>query len=195
MRVLGERVLGTGLLLVLLAAPLQAQSDTWWVRVGLGAGWSQLATPPGESIPGEPVEVVTEEDQHVGPVGFFGVGRMLGDQLAVGLEAGGWTGDTEVGSYLARRTQVWLHGVVKLYPKASRFFVKGGFGVGRLKIEGTPEAPEVGDSSLGYLLGVGYEAPVGRMLVLTPYVGAAWIHDFEAGRPRVVLAGMTLGFR
>lgn len=139
------------------AAAVTAQESAregFWGSVGAGYGAAELTCSNCGDL-----------DREGSFSGFLVMGATLNPSLLIGLEVDGWV-KTINGDPLRLGG---LSGIVQWYPSRSMgLFVKGGVGMayarGDLRF---PTSVFVDDAGLGYLLGVGYDFPVGG-LSITP---------------------------
>lgn len=174
-----------------------AEAGRPYARIGVGPGWSVLGRPLPPSPDSGPIANIAEEQRFLGLSVFMGLATEINRHVSIGLEANGWTGIPEPGSPTAtRRTQLGLHGVSYLYPMAEGgFFVKGGLGLGVLVIDTLDGGGKDWGAGLGYLIGTGYDIPVGDETVLTPYLDVPFVRRFRDGVPNVIQMGLALGRR
>lgn len=185
--------LGEACISGVVAQSQPAEAGQTTARFGIGPGWSLLGTPPAD---GSNSVIATEEERRfLGISGFVGFTREVGGQFSLGLEASGWTGTTDVPSWTEkRRTQLGLHGVGYFYPTVqTRFFVKGGLGLGVVAIDTVDGGSEDSGLGVGLLMGVGYDIPVGSKTVLSVYLDVPFVRRFRDGVPNVIQMGLALG--
>ncbi|HEX9631015.1 MAG TPA: hypothetical protein VGA02_01025 [Gemmatimonadales bacterium] len=139
-----------------LAGPLGAQGleavnrhERKGFFIGFGFGYGGLSAEGADGTEG-------------GVSGMLRIGGTLSQKLLIGVETNGWT-KSEGGATLSFGT---LTGAVQFYPAANAgFFLSGGAGLATITLTGFD--PEYG---LGVLLGLGYDARVGRNFSITPFL-------------------------
>ena len=150
------RVVCTALALCLAAAPARAQEPSgFWASAGLGTGMHQLSCD------------VCLGEYNGGWAARVALGGTLSDHLRLGGEVQGWTD----GSEGIRSTFLAVAPTLYWYPSPARtrYFVMGGVGLARFRASDSTDA--LSASSLGVMLGVGYEVRIGRAYALTPFAG------------------------
>lgn len=139
------------------AATMHAQTDEaprragFWIGLGLGHG--SLGCEDCGSREG-------------GLSGNFRLGGTVSPKFLLGVESNGWYKE-ESGVTL---TMANFSAVGVFYPsETGGFHLKGGLGISRieLSVSGFGSESETGG---GAILGLGYDAPVGRSFSLTPYL-------------------------
>lgn len=146
------RVAGIAALAALLATPLAAQRtrEGFWFSGGLGYGSLGCQDCDGREGGGS---------------GMIALGGSVSQNVLLGASLNGWT-KTESGVTLSAGA---VMAAVRLYPSSTGgFFLTGGLGVGNLDLEisGLGSASETG---WGAMLGVGFDARIGRNVSLTPF--------------------------
>jgi len=145
-------------LTVAFAATLPAQQPDrqgFWGSIGGGFGAAKLGCDNCGST--------SRENSFAG---FLVLGAALTPSVLIGLEVDGWL-KTINGDPLRLGA---VTGMLQWYPSSSLgLFVKGGAGLsyarGDLRF---PTSVFLDDAGLGYLLGVGFDVPVGSGLAVTP---------------------------
>jgi hypothetical protein len=161
MAAIRDRIVGVVLCLAaagFLSATAHAQQPArqgFWGSVGGGYGTAKL----GCSNCGD----ISREGSFSG---FLVMGGTLSSSLLIGLEVDGWV--KTINNDPLRLGG--LNGILQWYPAASLgLFVKGGVGLayarGDLRF---PTSVFVDDTGLGYLLGVGFDFPVGSGVAVSP---------------------------
>lgn len=160
-----------------------------WVNGSLGVG--------GEAIAG--LEAPSPYDRaRIAPTLSFGLGATVGQQLRVGFEGFVWF-HPQSNSTVETVAAGMVTG--KVYPiRSSGLFLKSGFGFGRY---GQDEINDCGcsaviteDFGFAWLVGAGFEAPVGRGLWVGPTVEMLRMNVTGADgyRERVINVGISLTF-
>ncbi|MGE0552567.1 MAG: hypothetical protein AB7R55_03970 [Gemmatimonadales bacterium] len=105
-------------------------------------------------------------DREGGLSGYLRLGGTLSPKVLLGVETNGWT-KSEGGATL---TYGNLSGVVYFYPSPDGgFHLKGGLGIARLDLD-LGSFGSGGETGGGALLGLGYDARIGRNVSITPYL-------------------------
>ncbi|NOT06667.1 MAG: hypothetical protein HOP28_00520 [Gemmatimonadales bacterium] len=164
---------------VFASTTAQAQSESrpqtrngFWIGFGLGYG----------SLGCEDCD-----DRAGAGSAYFKLGGTVSQRLLIGGEFNGWT-KKESGVTLS-----YSHasGVVYFYPSArGGLYLKGGAGIATIRLDAGP----FGDGSTtgaGIILGIGYDARVGRNFSLTPYFNMMG-GSFDGGSANMAQFG--LGF-
>jgi hypothetical protein len=150
-------------LLVLALPPASARaqvgesSNSIWVSAGIGGGWNRVSCS------------ICRTQRNLGPTGYIRVGASVRDGVLLGAEVNGWM--RERGGDNGREWTGAIGPVAYLYPyPRGSFYVKGGLGYMKYRINGDEddEAAQVG--SIGVQLGAGYEFRIGNRLHITNYV-------------------------
>lgn len=148
--------MGTALVLVVLAAPARAQEPSgFWASAGVGTGMHQLSCD------------VCRGDRNGGWAARLALGGTLSAHLRLGGEVQGWTD----GSDGIRSTFVAVAPTLYWYssPARTRYFVMAGVGMTRFRASDSTDA--LSASSVGVMVGLGYEVRIGRAYALTPFAG------------------------
>jgi len=140
----------------LVAGPLRAQglepanrNERKGFFIGFGFGYGGLSFEGADGTEG-------------GVSGMLRIGGALSQKLLIGVESNGWY-KSEQGATLTFGT---LTGAVQFYPAANGgFFRSGGAGLATLTLTGLDA-----EYGLGVLLGLGYDARVGRNFSITPFL-------------------------
>lgn len=142
--------------LILVAGPVRAQGLTVVNRhersgffIGFGFGYGALSIEGADGTEG-------------GMSGMLRIGAALSQRLLIGAETNGWY-RSESGTGVTFGT---FTGAVHFYPSATNgFFLSGGLGLATFSVEGLDA-----EYGLGAVLGVGYDARVGRTISITPFL-------------------------
>ena len=146
-------------LFVLLALPALAEAQSrpqtregFWIGFGLGGGSFGC-------------DECGDEDRLTGAAAYFKLGGTVNQNVLLGAEINGWA-KSEDGATLSLSN---VNAVIYLYPsKTGGFHFKGGIGLATVRFEiGDVEADETGG---GAVLGIGYDARVGKNFSLTPFL-------------------------
>jgi len=117
--------------------------------IGFGVGYGALDLEGGDGAEG-------------GVSGMLRIGGALSQRLLIGASLNGWT-KSEGGATLTFGT---VTGALHFYPSATQgYFVTVGAGLGAISLTGFDS-----QYGLGLLLGIGYDARVGRNVSVTPFV-------------------------
>lgn len=160
-----------------------------WVSGSLGAGGEAIAAP---GAPGP------YNRSRIAPTFSFAIGGTVGQQLRLGFEGFVWfnpMGDNTLETVTA--------GMVtgRVYPiRTSGLFIKSGFGLGRYGQDVMDDCgcdgAIVSDYGFAWLVGAGFEAPVGRGLWVGPTVEMLRMNVTgpDGYRERVINVGISITF-
>jgi hypothetical protein len=101
--------------------------------------------------------------------GYARLGKAWSSSVILGAELNAW--NKSQNSATARTGM--LDAIAQWYPSmTNNFFVKGGMGIGRTRLEDKSTAPTtvLQSTGFGYQAGVGYDVPIARRFSITPYV-------------------------
>jgi hypothetical protein len=147
--------------------------EGFWIGVGLGAG----------SLGCE----VCEGERETSWSGNLKLGGTINRRFLLGVETNGWY-KSESGVTL---TYGNMSAVGYFYPsETSGFYLKGGLGIATLGVE-VDEFGSDSETGGGAVVGLGYDARVGRMFSLTPYLNFM-AGSFDGGTANVVQFGVGL---
>lgn len=157
------------------AATAHAQDGNPQLRrgfwIGLGLGYGSLGC--------------EDCDRLSGLSGYVKLGGTLSQKVLLGVEANGWT-RKESGATLSYSN---LSAVVYFYPSSTGgFHLKGGLGASRVDLDLGIGGRDK-DTGGGILLGVGYDARVGRNFSLTPYLNLVG-SNFDDSKVNLVQFGV-----
>lgn len=159
-----------------------------WVSGSLGAG--------GEAIAAASVRGPYSASR-IAPTLSFGIGGTVGQELRLGVEGFAWFNLIDGGT-LETVTAGLITG--RVYPfRTSGLFLKSGLGFGRYGqdvIDDCDCAPLVSDYGFAWVVGAGFEAPVGRGLWVGPSLEMLRMNVSgpDGYRERVVNFGISLTF-
>lgn len=156
------------------AQSIPQERKGFWIGVGLGAG----------SLGCDGCT-----DRETGYSGHFSLGGTLNQRVQLGAMSNGWVKD-ENGVGLTVGT---LSAIVKFYPNAQGgFYLLGGLGVSRvdLSIDGIGSDSDDGAAAV---IGLGYDARVGRNFSLTPYLHAIGMNS-EREKTNLMQVGLSLSW-
>jgi hypothetical protein len=160
-----------------------------WIGGSLGAGGEAIAAVEAPSL---------YNRSRLAPTFSFGFGGMVGQQLRIGLEAFVWfnpQGDNTVETVSA--------GMItgRVYPiRTSGLFIKSGFGLGRYGQDVMDDCDcggtIVAEYGFAWLVGAGFEAPVGGGLSVGPTVEMLRMNVSgpDGYRERVINIGISITF-
>lgn len=155
-----------GLACMLRSADVSAQ-ERKGVWFGIGGGLGSIDATCDDCGSG---------DRESSGAGYMKGGYALNERLLLGLEFNLWSKTYAIPGLDASSTvnAYNVSGTVTFYPQASGgLFVKGGGGVSLLDLEiksaGSKITADVGKGP-GFILGAGYDIPVGRRVAITPAV-------------------------
>jgi len=130
--------------------------------IGFGFGYGALSIEGADGTEG-------------GVSGMLRIGSALSQKLLIGVESNGWYKSVDETTI----TFGTLTGAVHFYPSATNgFFLTGGVGLGTFSVEGFDS-----EYGLGVVIGVGYDARVGRNISITPFLNgfASSIEEVNVG--------------
>lgn len=174
----GRRLVGSLALVaisLLLAAPAWAGSSAH-ERNGMVLGFNVGGGSAEAKIDGDGASI--SSDRETGGGGNLRLGYAVSPKVVLGLETSAWSKQVDEGEF----DSTWSLGVATFgatwYPAAGGFFMRGGIGVGRAKVEvdlGDGFTASADDTGFGLTTGMGYEWRLTRRFALGPQLDLNYV--------------------
>jgi hypothetical protein len=116
------------------------------------------------------------EERVGGGAGFLTLGGTVNPHWLLGVGTAGFNRDDDG----VKTTVGTLDFRVRFYPSVtSGFFLTGGIGYGSIKVD-IDDGPENTENGASFLLGLGYDIPIGKTVSLTPFLNGFGVKNDDA---------------